>query len=617
MYKNILVIILLTNLFLLISNTANANYSEPYDKDLSTLVITEPNKALKKAKDRYDLAKKSQNINQQLISLFYIAQAMDILSEQDKLDETIQVGFNLANKNKNNRFISEFLGLIAYRLELKGQYLDAIKTSNEALQYARETSDNRLIAEQLALRGQLQLAIENYDFALKDIEKAISIFKLNNDKENLSLNYNLMAIVYSTISDYDNAIKYYNESEAYDTTHSTYNKATHYYNLGSVYFSKDDYDQAIKYYKKSSEFSKQTNDSYSLAFTKYGIAEVYLIQKEIAKAEKELIPTLEIFEQNNDLLMLYNSNLLMSEIKVADKQYDEAFKYISHAENQNKILNTPIVNLNLITQKTKFYVAKKEWQKAYKLNQEYIKINDEIIERNKKNLISELKVRYNAQFDQEKLELLQQQNKFQKDLINQEKITKKYLWSLIVLGSILLLITYFAYNNQKNIKRHLYKLSITDYLTKVSNRRHIIQRLKELHENNEQEFSLIMLDLDYFKSINDNYGHDTGNEVLKYFAKTAQRVFFNIGEIGRIGGEEWIILVHSNNKETIKAKISELRLKYQEALSISIPEDCTLSFSSGIITNTRQYKNHEKMLSDVDKAMYQAKKSGREQDVFV
>lgn len=61
-----------------------------------------------------------------------------------------------------------------------------------------------------------------------------------------------------------------------------------------------------------------------------------------------------------------------------------------------------------------------------------------------------------------------------------------------------------------------------------------------------------MVDLDYFKSINDNYGHETGNEILIYFAKTAKKIMPNIGEVGRIGGEEWLILLRTLDLDLIK-----------------------------------------------------------------
>lgn len=208
----------------------------------------------------------------------------------------------------------------------------------------------------------------------------------------------------------------------------------------------------------------------------------------------------------------------------------------------------------------------------------------------------------------------------QQEAIVQEQARQKYLWGLIVLGFIIFIITYVAFINQRKIKKHMYQLSITDHLTKVSNRRHIVQQLKDLHRHSltdNTSFGLVMIDLDYFKNINDSYGHDVGNEVLIYFAKTVKNTISGVGEIGRIGGEEWLLLFPNMSIDEIRKYLNEIREVYKSSLSLKIPEDCILSFSSGVIMCSGQYDNHEKMLSDVDNAMYSAKQKGREQDVFL
>ena len=166
----------------------------------------------------------------------------------------------------------------------------------------------------------------------------------------------------------------------------------------------------------------------------------------------------------------------------------------------------------------------------------------------------------------------------------------------------------------------MYQLSITDHLTKVSNRRHIIKQLKDLHHHSlidNTSFGLVMIDLDYFKNINDVYGHDVGNEALRYFAKTVNNIIGEAGKIGRIGGEEWLLLFPNISMDEIGKYLNEVREAYKASLSLKIPEECILSFSSGVIMCAGQYDNYEKMLSDVDNAMYSAKQKGREQDVFL
>lgn len=605
---------------LIFTNQGIAKYSKPYNKEMSDLTVMEPEKSLDIARENLRQSQVIGDVEQQLISIYYILESLTVLSKTQEVDAYINIGLALAKKHHNIRFESEFLSFQSYQQELKGKYHEAVITTNRALQLAQEVDDDRLRAQQLAARGQVQMATENYDLAMKDVEAAIAVFKKHDDKENLSLNYNLLAIIYYSMNDMDNALKYYKESQNYDEIKSPYNLVTTYYNIASVYVSKEDYEQALDYYKKSSVLSKQINDKTSLAFTNYGIAEVYMLQKKVKEAEKILKPTIDIFKETEDELMLFNANLLMAELKTSAQQFPEALAYLDLAEVQKNSMDIPSANLYYLYQKIEYFVAQKLWKEAYDLSKLVSKAKKKLQDGDREKLISELKVRFNAQFDQEKLQLLTNQNKLQQAAIIQEQTRQKYLWGLVILGFMIFIITYIAYVHQRKIKKHMYQLSITDHLTKVSNRRHIVQQLKDYHRQSLSDnisFGLVMIDLDYFKNINDNYGHDVGNEALKYFATTVKTVIGDSGKIGRIGGEEWLLLFPNVSIEEIRKYLNEIRETYRSSLSLKIPKDCVLSFSSGVIMCSGQYENHEKMLSDVDNAMYAAKQKGREQDVFL
>ncbi len=178
---------------------------------------------------------------------------------------------------------------------------------------------------------------------------------------------------------------------------------------------------------------------------------------------------------------------------------------------------------------------------------------------------------------------------------------------------------YFAYWQQRKNKKHLYQLSNTDHLTGTANRRKVMKILKKLFDiadSGGAAFSLVMIDLDFFKRINDDYGHDVGNDVLKFFASSAQSTMSDIGEVARLGGEEWLIVVNTIDKSVIIKHLHQLRTLYNAAKEPSLPEGLNLSFSSGVLTYNDHYQHYDHMLRDVDKAMYNAKQNGRNQDIF-
>lgn len=603
----------------MVSTTVQAIYSDTYNDELSKLTSTDPNKSLIMAQEVLEKAQLNKDIHQQLIALFYITWSYSLLSDHEKVNLFVEKGLVLAEKYNDLRFKSEFLGLKAYQQMLTGDNFSANMNANQALQLARETDDSRLIANQLSFRGSVHTEMENYDLAIIDIGASIEIFKQHHDNDNLSSVYNSLAIVYHHLNDYDNAIKYYQESDAYESVKSPYGQAILLYNIGTAYAAKKNNKLAIEYFNKSIKLSSQTGDKYIKALANFGMVEVLMTQGKIDQAEALLLPMFEVFESNKDTRMILFCNLTMAEIKISKQLFSLALMYLNLADEQSKIINTPSIRLKYLDMKIQYFSAQNMWKQAFEIKNQTSLLKSEAQERNKDKLVEELRVKFNVKFGQEKLELLQMQNKLQHDIIVQGKSKQKYLWSLIILSLFVLGITYYGYRNQRKVKRQLYKSSITDYLTRVANRRQIILRLKEVYLQStagDLDFGLIMVDLDYFKKINDNYGHDIGNEVLIYFAKEAQRIFLGIGEVGRIGGEEWLILLPSITIDVIKEKLQELRESYNNCASLKIPSECNLSFSSGVVMYSGQYLSHEKMLRDVDIAMYQAKQNGRGQDIF-
>ena len=104
----------------------------------------------------------------------------------------------------------------------------------------------------------------------------------------------------------------------------------------------------------------------------------------------------------------------------------------------------------------------------------------------------------------------------------------------------------FEVDQRKEAEERLIKLAITDELTGLNNRRHINTLLEEEIKRAvrySNDLSLIGIDIDHFKSINDNFGHDVGDQVLKAFSKLLLHVNRDTDKVGRWGGEEFILIL--------------------------------------------------------------------------
>lgn len=186
--------------------------------------------------------------------------------------------------------------------------------------------------------------------------------------------------------------------------------------------------------------------------------------------------------------------------------------------------------------------------------------------------------------------------------------------SLILVSSfllILLLLVMQEYNRKinelSNTQDKLRVLSNTDELSGVYNRRFVMNKLSE-HVNGISNLSVIMFDIDNFKRINDQYGHTYGDEVIRVVSRTLKDNIRIDDTIGRIGGEEFLILLNDADNDSAKLRAESLRLSIAD-IKWSIP-DLSITVSGGVYSKEHS-DTIDVVLDKVDMHLYEAKRKGR------
>ena len=164
----------------------------------------------------------------------------------------------------------------------------------------------------------------------------------------------------------------------------------------------------------------------------------------------------------------------------------------------------------------------------------------------------------------------------------------------------------------------LYRIAITDELTGLYNRREIERRIKNSMEKlktDKTELTLVMLDIDFFKKVNDTYGHDVGDEVLKEVSAILKDYTDEqSGEsAGRWGGEEFLILLPDKGVKEAMELAERIRRTVEQH---DFPTAKHLTVSMGV-TCANADSNYHAVFINADQALYQAKESGRNQVVGV
>lgn len=153
-------------------------------------------------------------------------------------------------------------------------------------------------------------------------------------------------------------------------------------------------------------------------------------------------------------------------------------------------------------------------------------------------------------------------------------------------------------------------IAITDGLTQLYNRTKMdmeLQKLEGIYKRYGRVFSVIMIDIDYFKSVNDTFGHQVGDSVLKQFAKVLKENIRNTDFIGRWGGEEFLIVCPETSEENAITLALNLRKHIEETLFEKVGHK-TMSVG---VAQIKEEMDLDNLINNADKALYFAKENGR------
>ena len=168
--------------------------------------------------------------------------------------------------------------------------------------------------------------------------------------------------------------------------------------------------------------------------------------------------------------------------------------------------------------------------------------------------------------------------------------------------------------DKNKLIKELDSISRVDPLTGISNRRDIYEVMENeqsRYERYNKVFCLLMCDIDFFKKINDQYGHDMGDFILKGVSQLLKRKCRKVDYLSRWGGEEFLIVLPETNleggakaAESIRKSIEKEKYKFNN-------QEISITMSFGVSCHNGEEKNLEKLLKIADENLYKAKESGR------
>lgn len=335
----------------------------------------------------------------------------------------------------------------------------------------------------------------------------------------------------------------------------------------------------IKHYESYQEALYSTNYSFLIAKVNAIVSEAYFAENKLQKAEslaKEALVFAEIRPFSLPVMLAASS---LYEITKSQNRFQEALTYL-------ELLNAA---------KTSYEKELSSQLLAYNLARGELEVKNQRI----------------ALLDKDN-ELLS----LQKDIYSQE--VRQHRLIMLLMFFILLIASYVAYRSMLGRNRFK-KIAEYDELTGISNRYHFNNQAKialNYSELNSKPAALILFDLDHFKNINDQCGHAAGDWALQQVVKTCQNFMRNNDVFGRIGGEEFAILLPGCHADKALL-LAEICRDAIATIDISA-SGCTLPIRASFGVSSSDISGYQlkQLLADADFAMYKSKQSGRDQVIM-
>ncbi len=503
----------------------------------------------------------------------------------------------------------------AEALDGLGRAQRAEKLARDALVWARQNQETEMQAHALSTMGYLKLTLSATDEALSFFQKGYSL----SQRENLRLKPEdfaaMIGLVHEYREEYELAVPYFEQAETYYRQNNIrLELANTLFGLGQAYANTDDVEEGLRLLLESAHLAIDINDVQGAAYSYQAIASALVRQGERDAASSYLEDALTLFAQAKNPFMQIGVLLEQANIALIEGNPATAMTFIDKTEALAKGDSFLPHRIKINEMRSRVFAAKGEFEKAYVLMLENQKANQRLQKEQNGQRLLELKTRFEVEQQQAQNDLLKEQNLRQQTQLQNEQKMQRYSIALVFMLIVICALMFWLYNNGRQHQRRLENLANEDGLTRLKTRRKTLEDVEQqlgLAYRHNDYFSLAILDLDHFKDINDKYGHQVGDDVLRAFGELAVNAFRSTDIIGRIGGEEFLFAFpHTSGDDA-----EDMLKQFAESVK-HIPENINtpqlaLSVSIGLVS-AASASTSTQLIANADAALYKAKSSGRD-----
>ncbi|MCF2948786.1 diguanylate cyclase [Paraglaciecola aquimarina] len=466
------------------------------------------------------------------------------------------------------------------------EYEEAISIVTSVFELASQNGWSRLKGKSLFYLGDIQYELKNYEAALEHYKRSLHFFD-NSDLVDIAVSKMAIAQMTNIVGDKLEALVLLDEATADFEHQQNTSSLADAFLLKSYFIGDSRPKEALEWLTKSVKIREKLGIPIDIANAYVHFSSLLLDNGKLDEGLKYSQAATELVEPLDDYSAKWDAYATHGILLNENKDYQQAYEYMRKAE---RALLTK-ARLDITNETARLSVQ-------FKLRQQELE-----------NIYSE---REKASLEEHNL-LLQSKVTLQQEIQQNQNLMLIGLLILLVLFMGLILIIYRLYYKTKI-------LASRDGLTGLDNRRTIIAHAEHqfaVSVRYGHAISVIMLDIDRFKLINDQHGHAEGDKTLKAIAKILRNMLRESDKIGRIGGEEFLLVLPNTEREEALHFAERIRLGVKIQLLEMGHEVKDVTVSLGVASLERftvaSTNNIQQLIALADQALYLAKNRGRDQ----
>ncbi len=526
-------------------------------------------------------------------------------------------GLGEAGRAGEPKFRAELYLCRGYAYEQQGRIDDAGKDYELGVQEGERIGDQETLAKALAQRGELRYYRGDFGDALVDLQKAYELNVALKSESSQRYVLNAIANLYadSRVGQYDRALEYYRQLlAANEAAGLSRGIATAHYNIGSTLERKGDLKGALEHYMQSLEIERQRQDPGEVAYGQRSIGIVLTKQDRPREALPWLNESVAYFERTGEAERLAQARLSRAVALRKLGRLPDALSDLEAARLRFEATGSERFLEKLHDERGLVFAALGNWKEAFAARTAQIGLQQKLSEQLREEHTSRLRVQFDTEKKEQENRALLRENALRGQALEAAQRIRSLQRMVILLGAgLIAILGYLAARHIANARRFR-GMALTDELTRLPNRRHILTVADEQIRAARQgaaPFSLIMLDIDHFKRINDTHGHDVGDVVLQRVAHTCRAALRRDDRMGRTGGEEFLAVLPRTSAATAVEVASRLRAAVEALDCTDLAPGLRVTVSLGVTEWAPADPDLAVVAKRADESLYRAKQGGR------